>query len=281
MQQTLVCVDGSAYGAEACRYAAWAARRTGAKILAVYVSDLRQFDMPVVADLSGSLGLQPYQGIAAQLQELEKEKAAAIREKTLRLLGELGVGAVSTCEHRLGFLVDVLEDLTAEADLVVLGKRGENAGFAAEHLGSMLERVVRAVQKPVLVTSREFREPQRVAFAYDGSPSCRKAAQFLASSPLLRGLDIHVVTVAEPEDREIARTAQEEARQLLAAGGLEPHLAIREGEVEAVISTFVEDTGADLLVMGAYGHSRIRHLLIGSTTTDLIRRCHVPVLCVR
>ena len=34
-------------------------------------------------------------------------------------------------------------------------------------------------------------------------------------------------------------------------------------------------------LMGAYGHSRIRHLLIGSTTTAMIRSCHIPVLCFR
>ena len=49
---------------------------------------------------------------------------------------------------------------------------------------------------------------------------------------------------------------------------------------EAIVSV-VERTDADLLVMGAYGHSRIRNLIIGSTTTALLRACTVPVLVVR
>lgn len=37
----------------------------------------------------------------------------------------------------------------------------------------------------------------------------------------------------------------------------------------------------DLLVMGAYGHSRIRSMLLGSTTTQLLRTCPIPVLLLR
>ncbi|MEC7190861.1 MAG: universal stress protein, partial [Pseudomonadota bacterium] len=50
---------------------------------------------------------------------------------------------------------------------------------------------------------------------------------------------------------------------------------------EKVISDHVEQYNIDLLVMGAYGHSRIRNLMIGSTTTQMIRSCLVPVLLFR
>jgi nucleotide-binding universal stress UspA family protein len=40
----------------------------------------------------------------------------------------------------------------------------------------------------------------------------------------------------------------------------------------------VDETPFDMLVMGAYGHSRIRSLIIGSTTTQMIRSCKVPVV---
>ncbi len=53
------------------------------------------------------------------------------------------------------------------------------------------------------------------------------------------------------------------------------------GTAEEVIGGYVERHGIDLLVLGAYGHSRIRELLLGSTTTALIRRCLVPALVVR
>ena len=48
---------------------------------------------------------------------------------------------------------------------------------------------------------------------------------------------------------------------------------------EEVIADGVERDQIDLLVMGAYGHSRIRSLIIGSTTTEMIRSCKIPSCC--
>jgi nucleotide-binding universal stress UspA family protein len=48
-----------------------------------------------------------------------------------------------------------------------------------------------------------------------------------------------------------------------------------------MIAEAIEREGIQLLVMGAYGHSPIRHLILGSTTTTMVRTCHVPVLMFR
>ncbi|WP_372803402.1 universal stress protein, partial [Paracoccus seriniphilus] len=44
------------------------------------------------------------------------------------------------------------------------------------------------------------------------------------------------------------------------------------------LGALIDAEGFDMLVMGAYGHSRIRSLVIGSTTTEMVRSCKVPVL---
>jgi len=53
------------------------------------------------------------------------------------------------------------------------------------------------------------------------------------------------------------------------------------GQPETVISDSIEADNFDLLVMGAYGHSRIRNLIIGSTTTQMIGACKVPIMLFR
>ena len=63
--------------------------------------------------------------------------------------------------------------------------------------------------------------------------------------------------------------------------GINYTVFFERGEPEKVISGHVEKHDVDLLVMGAYGHSRIRNLMIGSTTTQMIRSCLVPVLLFR
>ena len=54
-----------------------------------------------------------------------------------------------------------------------------------------------------------------------------------------------------------------------------------EGEVEAALHQYQEEQGIDLIVMGAYGHSRIREWLIGSTTDRMLRNARVPHLILR
>lgn len=282
MKRLIVATDGSSYGAEACKYACWLARRTDAEILAVYVSDIRQYEIPMVADLSGSFGFQPYQGISEQLRSIEEEKAEAIGKATMAILDAEGMSARSRLEHHSGLPVEILKDLQEADDLIVLGKRGETADFQSEHLGTTMERVVRSSPGPVWVTSRKFREIRRVVFAYDAGPSCRKALRFLETTDTLRGLELHVVTVAEGQ-QEGTQLNQElrEAEKRLRAADYEPVCQMLTGEPENTIAGYVQEREMDMLIMGAYGHSRIRYLLIGSTTTEMLRRCMIPVLCFR
>ncbi|MDP4644851.1 MAG: universal stress protein [Opitutales bacterium] len=281
MKKLLICTDGSDYSEEACRYAAWLAKSNAAEIHALYVTDIRQFQGSVIADLSGSLGIQPYDGMVAQLQEIEEQKAKFVKELTLKVFEEEQVADRVTYHHETGMLVDVIDDFSDDVDLVVLGKRGENANFATEHLGSMLERVIRSTDKPCLVTSRSFKPINRIAIAYDGGASSQKALSFLAAKEVFSSAELHVVTADEGhhEDESAARLAEAEAT--LKAAGLKATYQLLNGEVESAIADYVENAGIDLLVAGAYGHGRIRELLIGSTTTELLRRCHVPVLCFR
>ncbi|WP_348640245.1 MULTISPECIES: universal stress protein [unclassified Mesorhizobium] len=62
-------------------------------------------------------------------------------------------------------------------------------------------------------------------------------------------------------------------------GGYSVKAEIVPWQPDAVIAGTVEDEGIDLL--GAYGHSRIRSFVIGSTTTEMIRSCKVPVILFR
>jgi len=280
-KRLIVCVDGSSYGVEACRYACWLAGRTDSTIRALYVSDLRQFEVPVVADISGSFAFQPYQGVSSRLQEIENERAEAIKEATLATFEAEGMRNVSTFEHKTGLLVDVLKELQGKDEWIVLGKRGETANFASEHLGSMMERVIRACPGPVWVTSRKFRQIERVIFAYDGGESCRKALRYIAESSFMKELELHVVTVSEGKDKNQRREDLMEAEKTLRNAGLKPVCQMLTGDPEGSIAGYVTEKEMNMLIMGAYGHNRIRYLLIGSTTTEMIRRCQIPVMCFR
>lgn len=281
MNKILVCTDGSQYSQVACQYASWLAKMENASILAIYVTDLRLFEVPAVADLSGSLGIQPFEGMVAQLQEVEKVKAQFVEEQAISIFKEEGVAEQADFRHETGLLVDVVKDMSDSVDLIVLGKRGENVNFASEHLGSMLERVVRSVDIPCFVNNREFYDIKNVAIAYDGSESCRKAIDYIASQPGFENMHLHVLSCVEGHNEEEASQRLADVEDRFEDSGYEVSYQILNGVVETAIRDYVEDSSIDLLVLGAYGHSRIRRLLIGSTTTELLRSCHVPVFCFR
>lgn len=68
---------------------------------------------------------------------------------------------------------------------------------------------------------------------------------------------------------------------MLKADGIEAETSVLPGQPEPALAKLVAEARFDMLVMGAYGHSRIRSLIIGSTTTEMIRSCKVPVVLIR
>jgi nucleotide-binding universal stress UspA family protein len=72
-----------------------------------------------------------------------------------------------------------------------------------------------------------------------------------------------------------------DASEKLKAVGYEVLIEQRMGEPEAVIESTVAQDHVDILVMGAYGHSRMRQFIVGSTTTAMIRSVKLPVLLFR
>lgn len=282
MEKVLICTDGSHYGNICSEYGGWLAARLQSPVEVLYVTDLRQFEVPLIADLSGSLGIQPYQAILGQLQELEGSKAEVILNAAEKSVRTTFPEVQLTKTHKTGLLIDSLGDLEKDASFVLMGKRGERSGFASEHLGSTVERAVRASSKPCFVTSRSFRAPKKMLLAYDGGKSGQKAAAFLAASEAFKDIELHIVIVAEDTGvEEEALGHLRAAEQRLNQAGYTTVCHMLHGTPEDAIAEYVAAQDLHLLIMGAYGHSRIRHLFIGSTTTEMIRRCLVPVMLFR
>lgn len=284
MSKLLAVVDGSVYSASVCEHAAWVANRAGSSIDVVHVLN-RHATAGDSPNLSGSIGLGARSSLLTELAELDAQKARlaqkrgrAILVDAESLIGERGVRTIHT-KLRNGEIVETVQELERDADLIVIGKRGEAADFNTLHLGSNLERVVRSTSKPVLVASRGFQPIKKILFAFDGGPSSLKAVEFLANKPHYQDLESKVIMVGEettPHKRHL-----EGAVATLVNAGFIARGEILSGQAESVITQQVDEQNFDLVVMGAYGHSRIRNLIIGSTTTEMIRSCKVPVLLFR
>lgn len=283
VQPILTLVDGSVYTDSVCAHAAWAGHRLNAPVQVLHVQTQTTEKAPT--DLSGAIGLGAKSALLEKLTQvdeargrLDQQKGKLILEHAKEQFAEAGISQLETL-HRRGSLVETISDLESAAQMIVLGKRGEQADFAKLHLGSNLERVVRSAHKPVLVTARAFREIQRFVVAYDGGPSTLKAVDYLIHSPLLQGVECHILKVGAV-NTENQRDLDAAAARLTQAG-FHVHASLQPGHADDVIAAYVTAANMDMLIMGAYGHSHIRTLVIGSTTSNMLRSCHVPVLMFR
>ncbi|ESQ99987.1 universal stress protein A [Stutzerimonas chloritidismutans AW-1] len=283
MTHVMACIDGSPQAAAVCDCSAWASKRLDAPLTLLHVLDRQQY--PVSGDLSGIIGLGSREFLLQELATLDEKRAKLALEEGRMMLDSARQRAISAgvaqpeCRQRHGDLVESLRDLQDETRLLVIGRQGEDSGDAIQHIGSQLENVIRTMQRPILVAPGDFSAPQSVMLAFDGSATSRKGVEMLAGSPLFKGMPIHLVMVAA--DTADSQAQLENARGVLTAAGFNVEIAIRAGEVEPTLHAYQAEHGIDLLVMGAYGHSRIRQFFVGSTTTNMIRTTSTPLLLLR
>jgi len=284
MTKLTALIDGSIYSQSVCDHAAWYAGRAGMAVDIVHVLGRR--DVPSEpANLSGSIGLGARTALLEELAELDAQKARLGLKRGRALLAEaqdrVAAAGIDRIETRLRRedIVETVQQAETESELIVIGKRGEAADFAKLHLGSNLERVVRSVHKPVLVSSRAFKPIERVLIAFDGGTSAMKAVDHIARSHAFAGLSCRLVSVGEISASVAKRL--DDAAMLLRGAGYAIEGERVEGQPHKVISGLADSGVVDMVVMGAYSHSRIRTLFIGSTTSELIRGCKIPVMLFR
>jgi len=282
-QKILAFVDGSAYSQSVCDHAAWLATRSGAALEILHVLGRRE-GVADQANLSGSIGLGARTALLEELAGLDGQKARLVNKRGRAILEDaservqaLGVTEVSTT-LRQGQFISTMREFEKSADILVIGKRGEASHYDMEHLGSNLERVVRSSSKPVMVASRAFQPIKRVLIAFDGGKSAIKAVEEVASNRRFEGLECLLLSVA---DNDAPTKRLQGAEALLKDAGFKVSSKVQSGQPDAIIAETVETDNYDLLIMGAYGHSRIRNLIIGSTTTQMIQACKIPVILYR
>ena len=285
MSKLLVCIDGSAYADNLCRNAAWVANQIHAEVDLLHVLR-RPSDYEAPTDHTGLMGFEERSSLLEELTKvdeqrgrLDQDKGKIILKHGARILQQAGVETVNLL-HRRGSLVETIQEYEDSVEMIFMGKRGEHANIDSAFLGSNLEKVARALHKPLFIVSSVIRPIKRFLIAYDGKDSVRKAIDYLTTQPLLKdkGLDCHLLVV----ERNEGDIDSSEAGQKLEQAGFQTTLRVEQSShADQVIAAYVKENEIDLLITGAYSHTRIRSLLLGSTTASLITTCKVPLLLFR
>ena len=275
----LVCVDASKYAEATAGAAIWLAKAFGARLRALSVADTRLLEGPWLADLSGMTGAQPFRALVPRFEEVLKEKACGAAQAVTLAAAREGVSC--SAETPMGRLIGEILEAERTADLVVMGQRGEGFETTGEWLGSNVERVVRKSVKPCLITPAAFHPVRRILAAYDGSGHASRAlgTAFELARALKAGLT--VLTVASGGDETRRTQLLGEALDLAKQQGVAADSLALDGAPEIRIVEAARGRKFDLIVMGAYGHTRLRELVLGSVTNHVIRTSEAPVLLVR
>lgn len=283
MTYVTACIDGSPAAAAVCDHAAWASLRMDAPLRFLHVLDHQRY--PAAPDLSGTIGLGSREQLLEELAALDEKRGKLALEQGRLMLSAAreraiadGAAAPET-RQRHGSLVDSLRELEPEIRLLVIALHGDRGGGPSQQIGSDLENVIRTMHRPILAAPPRFTAPESVMLAFDGGATTQKGVEMIAGSPLFRGMPVHLVMVG-PGSAE-ASAQLDRARQTLANAGFTVPGGIYPGDVEPTLHAYQAEHGVDLLVMGAYGHSRIRQFLVGSTTTSMLRTTRTPLLLLR
>lgn len=281
MKNIIACIDGSPMTLSTCEASAWVASKINAPLILLHALD--KTTRPVVSELSGQIGLGSQEELLNELAKLDEARSKVALKHGKQLLEEAaewvinkGISHVEQLQ-RHGSLLESLIDLENELRVLVIGKLGEEQD-SNKTIGSQLESVIRSIKSHTLVVNAPFSIPTSYLIAFDGSPTSEKLIEKAINTPLLLGLDCHLVMVDDLAEKS---AAFEKAAIKLKNAGLSVHEDILSGSVDDALLKYQKDHQIGMMVMGAYGHSTLRQFFLGSNTTKVLIKSDVPLLLIR
>ncbi|HEV2187412.1 MAG TPA: universal stress protein [Stellaceae bacterium] len=216
----------------------------------------------------------------------QNAKVAAAQAETLFREETRAGGITSTWECTAGDMEELIAERARFADLLVLGQFDtENPPTISSFL--LPAKVVFGSAAPILVipNTGKFGDAGRhPLIAWDGS---REAARAISDAlPLLKGAEKVSLLSIDPlrqghmhDGTHLSEIVAHLARHGVVATAKE--IALVAPRVTNDLLEHASRIGADLLVMGAYGHSRVWEFVVGGTTQDLLEKTTIPVLMSR
>ncbi|MGM0609338.1 MAG: universal stress protein [Candidatus Muiribacteriota bacterium] len=285
MYNILLAMDNSSYSKNALEMSVNVAREIGARINILYVIENKMLYHPFVPVVFNpvmdgyDLG-DDYTKIYEQTRENIKKFGKKAIEEAEEYCKKNGVDHL--CFMREGILSEEINSLAVDNDVVVMGIFGHSAKFTGGLLGSAVEEVVRTCNKPVLLAPDKVNNFKKIVVAFDNSKFSNKVLKlaFWMDKIWNHNLEFEIFTVVT--NKEEQEKFNEIIDGLVSEKGenFKKRILLSENKVEMIINHSVESE-ADLLMMGAFGHGRIRELILGGTTSEIIRKIRIPVFLYR
>jgi nucleotide-binding universal stress UspA family protein len=289
LKDILVHTDNSRNSEVRLEYATRLAEIHGSYLTGLYVAasapepvpTVRQAPNYIVPDLGGA-SLRDYEKKAGELRsqynDHARHAAEAAQSNFLEASKERGLSNQWTYTEES--MIDALTHHARFCDVAVVGQPGPDS---RRYFGETpTDHLILSVGHPVLVVptlEEGFAVGKRVMIAWDRSPLATRAVH--NSRPFLRSAEsVHVLTVnLKPEtNNEIPGSGicEHLARHDIEATPV--RLKTKADHLYDVILAEAEELEIDLIIMGAYGHSRLREQILGGNTYHLLNHSPVPML---
>lgn len=231
---------------------------------------------PIPVDLIGPGDV--YAPGGAELVPILRDNAERFQQLVEPRLAAEGVGW--DWVQRFDGAGNLVSAYAALADLVVLGTLDPRGGRGVSPLAGEVAIQARTPVLAVPPEARRFDAAAPAVVAWNGSIEASRALR--GALPLLRrAASVQLVTVEERRDHVRFDLPPTEGAEFLSRHGIECEMVAmppRDGSIEAALRSAAELRGAGYLVMGAYGHSRLRETVIGGSTRGLLANPPAPLL---
>lgn len=280
MKRVIACIDNSPCLDAIVKAAFWVAQTTGRQLHLLHVVDYYPSSYHL-GEMAGVVGFESNAILLKELAEIEHKQsqlAQALSEQLLQHLVEQIQSKYQLQPTVLQAKGDFLEQslkLLNNDDVVILGRRGEHAVQRNKPIGSNVENFIRSAPCSVLTVGEQFEIPQNFMFAYEYSATCQALLQRLCKSDLLKNLPCHLVYVGNLID------ILQQPQQQLSDAGFSVQATYAYGDVADNLLYYQKEYALDLILMGAFSHSKIHQLFLGSVATQVYRQATVPLLMVK
>lgn len=283
MNKIITCIDGSAITSAVTEAGKWAAKKLNKPLCFLHIIEKSQ--QHGADDYTGAIGLGAQSALLEEMTRLDEQKsklALTLGNDLLDSVAEdaatYGIETVETIQ-RHGDIVEELMALEQLTRLIVIGRKGAGHAHEFKALGSHIETLLRKATQPIFIVPEAFSPPKSFMIAYDGRESADRTLQKVLDGGLLHGIDCHLVAVKNNE--VMLKEKFDTAKNKLIERGLNVIPALLEGDINEQLTRYQQEQNIELIVMGAFGHSRLRQFFVGSNTLKMLENTEVPLIIMR
>ena len=262
-----------------------AARPFNAHVVALFVRPDPSLAMPFYGEGVSTVMVQEVIAATKEASDTAAQGAKAALAVAAQAAGVAVTGGLekrgaptASFQETLGNFADCVVQAARLSDFVVFGplKEGEHAGITEAFEATLIE-----AGRPVLLSARAAAANfcDRVAIAWNGSNACAHAA--MAALPYLKcAKSVEILTVKRANADPVPTDELTDYLRLQGVAASTRSVDAGERAIGEVLLETAARDGAGLVVLGGYGHSRLRELFVSGVTRQVVGRAELPLFLV-